>query len=83
MTPKDTDTTVNHPVHYTSAPGGLEWIDAIQAAVSALPGFDGFCAGNAMKYLWRHDMKGGTEDIKKAIWYLECLMEARAVRGAK
>jgi len=31
-----------------------------------------FCAGNAIKYIWRHLDKGKpVEDLKKAVWYLE------------
>lgn len=32
--------------------------------------------GNAVKYITRHRMKGGADDIKKAIHYLELLLEA-------
>jgi hypothetical protein len=27
--------------------------------------------GNAIKYIWRANMKGGREDLEKAIWYLQ------------
>ena len=30
----------------------------------------GFNLGNAFKYLYRFQNKGGTEDLNKAIWYL-------------
>ena len=30
----------------------------------------GFCLGNAFKYVYRYQHKNGTEDLKKAIWYL-------------
>lgn len=30
-----------------------------------------FCACNAFKYLWRHEDKGGKEDLLKAKWYLD------------
>ena len=30
--------------------------------------------GNAIKYIWRCDSKGGNEDLKKALWYLERLI---------
>jgi hypothetical protein len=30
-----------------------------------------FTMGNAMKYLWRADMKNGIEDLQKAKWYIE------------
>lgn len=35
----------------------------------------GFCEGNAVKYLTRHREKGGADDIRKAIHYLELLLE--------
>ena len=31
--------------------------------------------GNAIKYICRHSMKGKEEDIKKAIHYLEMILE--------
>lgn len=35
----------------------------------------GFCEGNVIKYVTRHKSKNGSEDIKKAIHYLELLLE--------
>lgn len=32
----------------------------------------GWSAGNAIKYLSRHELKGGADDVKKAIHY--CMM---------
>lgn len=34
-----------------------------------------WCAGNAVKYITRHALKGGRQDIEKAIHYLELLLE--------
>lgn len=34
-----------------------------------------FCEGNAIKYVCRHRNKNGAEDIKKAIHYLEMLLD--------
>lgn len=64
---------VNHPPHYTS--GGVECIEAIEAATSSLDGFEAYCTGNAIKYLWRWKLKGGKQDIEKAIWYLNRLLD--------
>jgi hypothetical protein len=58
---------VNHPNHYTA--GNIECIDAIQAALTPEQ-FIGYCRGNAIKYIWRADRKGGIQDLQKAIWYL-------------
>lgn len=64
---------VNHPKHYTQ--GGIECIDAIKAATADLDGFSGFCAGNVIKYVWRYSGKNGKEDLQKAEWYLDKLIE--------
>lgn len=63
---------VNHPPHYTD--GGIECIEAIEAALTAEE-FRGYCKGNLMKYNWRERMKGGTESLKKAQWYLDRLIQ--------
>ena len=34
-----------------------------------------FAEGNAIKYICRHTFKGKAEDIKKAIHYLEMILE--------
>lgn len=34
-----------------------------------------WCEGNAIKYIVRHHDKNGAEDIRKAIHYLEMLLE--------
>ena len=54
--------SVNHPKHYTNHPSGIECIQITRHM--------GFNLGNAMKYIWRADLKNGTEDLEKAIWYL-------------
>ena len=35
----------------------------------------GFCEGNVVKYVTRHKDKNGAADIRKAIHYLELLLE--------
>ena len=64
---------INHPAHYTN--GKIECIDAIESATANLTGFKGYCAGNAIKYLWRWHSKGGTEDLRKAAWYIGRLIK--------
>ena len=55
---------VNHPKHYTKHPSGVECIDICEHM--------SFCAGNAMKYLWRHKDKGNPiVDLQKADWYIK------------
>ena len=36
-----------------------------------------YAEGNVIKYVLRHDMKGGVEDIDKAIRYLEMIKEEK------
>ena len=36
-----------------------------------------YAEGNVIKYVLRHDMKGGAEDIDKAIRYLELIKEEK------
>ena len=55
---------VNHPVHYTSHPSGIETIEITEHM--------NFCLGNVLKYILRADLKGKRiEDLKKAAWYLD------------
>lgn len=35
----------------------------------------GFLEGNVVKYVTRHKDKGGAEDLKKAIHYIEMILE--------
>lgn len=63
------DEKVDHPSHYAGA-GGLEAIDVISAFTADLQGLIAFDIGNAIKYICRFSKKNGTEDLKKAIWYL-------------
>ena len=64
---------VNHPAHYTA--GGIECIDALAAATTGLEGIEAVDTANAIKYLWRWKYKNGIEDLKKAIWYINHLVE--------
>ena len=66
-----TQDNVNNPPHYTQG-GDIECIDAIIAALTEEE-FRGYCKGNAFKYIWREEHKGGKESLAKAKWYLDCL----------
>lgn len=61
---------VNSPPHYNQT--GIECIDAIEAATG--DGYEYYLQGNIMKYVWRYRYKNGTEDLKKARWYLDKLI---------
>lgn len=64
---------VNHPQHYISETG-LETIDVIEAFTFDLKGVEAVCTGNVLKYICRWKNKNGLEDLKKAQWYLERLI---------
>jgi hypothetical protein len=65
--------SVNKPKHYNQ--GKVECIDAIESATIGKTGIQAVCTANVIKYLWRFEDKGGFEDIKKAQWYLNKLIE--------
>ena len=64
---------VNSPDHYTQ--GSIECIEAIEEVVKHLDGMEAMCTGNAIKYLWRWKHKNGTEDLKKAVWYIQRMID--------
>lgn len=69
---------INHPDRYNS--GGFECID-VMFAVFGYEAVQNFCILNAFKYVWRHKQKGGAEDIKKAVWYLNKFVELEEVHN--
>ncbi len=64
---------VERPPHYTA--GKVECIDAIESAVEGLAPQEAVQVGNIMKYIWRFKRKNGKQDLRKAMWYLNRLME--------
>lgn len=70
--PVVTNDNINHPLRYTK--GDIECIDAIKAATVGKTGIEAVCVANVVKYLWRYEEKNGLEDVKKARWYLERLI---------
>lgn len=66
----DNNDNVNNPAHYTA--GGIETLDYIKAKVSDYPSY---AVGNILKYVSRYEHKNGIEDLKKAQFYLNDLIE--------
>jgi hypothetical protein len=65
---------VNHPPHYTSHPSGIECIQITEHM--------GFNLGNAVKYIWRADLKNNAiEDLKKAEFYIKREILKRSKHG--
>ena len=72
-TEPDKPDMVNHPPHYTA--GGIECIDALEAATTGLSGWEAGLTWNVIKYMWRWKRKNGLEDLQKARFYLSRLIE--------
>ena len=54
---------INNPPHYTSHPSGVECLTITRHM--------GFNLGNAVKYIWRADLKGAAiDDLRKAAFYI-------------
>ena len=63
---------VENPPHYNA--GGIECIEAIKASMST-ESYTGYLKGNVQKYVWRYEDKNGVEDLRKAQWYLNTLID--------
>lgn len=63
---------VNSPPHYTN--GKIECIEGIKAMLTSEE-FIGYLRGNSLKYRWRYPYKNGIEDLNKAAWYENRLLE--------
>lgn len=64
---------VNHPPHYISETG-MEVIDVIEAFTFDLKGIEAVCTANALKYICRWKHKNGVQDLEKAQWYIQRLI---------
>lgn len=67
---------VNKPPHYRQHPSGIECIEITEHM--------NFCLGNAIKYIWRADLKSDdpVQDLEKAVVYLKREI-ARIQKGQK
>lgn len=72
--PSEEHNPVEHPNHYCQ--GGIECIKAIEASMPP-EGFQDYCKGNVLKYVWRYREKNGLEDLKKAQVYLGWMIESK------
>ena len=63
---------VNHPAHYNT--GTIEVINYIKDKLS-YESFTGYLTGNIIKYISRYKFKNGIEDLEKARWYLNYLID--------
>lgn len=66
--------TINAPSHYTK--GGIEVLDILKAKFGNEAVY-WFAMCNVVKYTLRFNEKGGTEDLKKARFYLDFAIELK------
>ena len=65
---------VNHPSHYNYK--SMECKDIIKVMCEGLEGYEAYCVGCAIKYLYRYPMKGKPiEDLQKAKTYIDMIIE--------
>lgn len=64
---------VNNPKHYAGGTS-LECIEAMRITFGK-EAVANFCLCNAYKYLWRHKLKNGKEDLEKAKWYINYIKD--------
>lgn len=69
-----TGDSVHQPNHYTQ--GGIETFDILKAKLTPA-GYEGYLAGNILKYMTRYEHKNGLEDLQKAKVYLDKLIEVK------
>lgn len=62
---------VNHPAHYQGKRECIEVMRALFGDAAVM----GFCKCNSFKYRFRQDGKGGAEDVQKAEWYEDYLIQ--------
>lgn len=65
---------VDHPNHYQTK-SGIETIDVMKAFTEDLKGAEAVDTSQVLKYICRWKQKNGLEDLKKAQWYLNDLIE--------
>lgn len=71
---ESSDKMVSHPSHYQSK-SGLEVINVIEAFTEGLEGIEAADTANAIKYICRWKAKNGAQDLEKAIWYIQHLID--------
>lgn len=63
---------ISSPKHYNSHPSKIECIQITEHM--------SFNLGNAIKYIWRADLKDNAiEDLKKAAWYINREIERKQI----
>lgn len=69
--------TAIHAFFGIASPSLMAEVEPMRKAekITGLCGIEAFCTANAIKYLWRWKVKNGVEDLEKAKWYIDRLIE--------
>lgn len=70
---ESSDPMIN-PSHYKTK-NGLETIEVIEAFTENLQGIEAVDVANVIKYITRYKKKNGVQDVKKAAWYCNHLIQ--------
>lgn len=68
-----------NPSYYTDR--SIEVIDCIDSIVADKQGIEAVLVGQVVKYIARYNSKNGIEDLNKAKWYLDRLIDKRVKDG--
>lgn len=68
------DKMVSHPNHYQTK-NGLEAITVIEAFTEELKGIEAVDTANVLRYILRWKKKNGVQDLRKAIFYIQHLID--------
>lgn len=73
---------VHHPPCYNQ--GSIECTDIIRAITACMNPYEAFLTGRAIECIWRCNLlkSNSVEDIEKAIWYLNKIIENRTEEHA-
>ena len=78
---ESSDPMVN-PSHYKTK-SGLETIEVIEAFTDGLNGIEAVDVGHILRYITRYKKKNGIQDVRKAAWYCNHLIQYLEKQGEK
>jgi hypothetical protein len=77
----DNQNDPTNPTYYQK--GGVNSFDFTMEVIKDLPACEAVCVKDVLKYVIRYKQKNGLEDLKKARWYLDKLIEMLDLKGGK
>lgn len=81
MSYESNDKMVSHPSHYKF--GNFEVIDVVDAVTEELSGYECNYTAQALQYLMRWHRKNGDQDLEKAIWFIQRILDKHKEKSEK